>query len=79
MTTPYLLIYRKFFLVHKVILYYCFELQRLPISKATFKLLIRKKKWHVLSIMSTHFSTDISVIFSGLNLAHMLEVTGYLK
>jgi len=48
-------------------------------SKATFKLLIRKKKWHVLSIMSTHFSTDISVIFSGLNLAHMLEVTGYLK
>jgi len=29
-----------------------------------------EEMWHVLSIMSTRFSADISGIFSGFNLAH---------
>jgi len=39
MTTLYLLILENF--LHKVILHYCFVLQRLLISKAKFMLLIR--------------------------------------
>ena len=39
MTILYLLILENF--LQKVILYYCFVLQRLLISKATFMLLIR--------------------------------------
>jgi len=56
---------REFFII-------AIALQKLLISKAAFMLLIRYPKWHFLSIMRRLliFSTDISGILGGLNLAH---------